>query len=74
MRSNSCRSGKYRCDDGFISVRTDDPKKKAASMGGFFNRMVRTLDCRQFLFQIFDLGATSHEATNIFALKLGLGA
>ena len=27
MRSNSRRSGKYRCDDGFISVRTDDPKK-----------------------------------------------
>jgi hypothetical protein len=43
-------------------------------MGGFFSRMVWTLDCRQFLLQVFNLGTTGHEATNIFALKLGLGA
>ena len=73
MRSNSGRLGKYRCDDGFISVRTDD-QKKAASMGGFFSHLVWRLDRRQFLFKVFDLGTTGHEATNIFALKLGLGA
>jgi len=47
---------------------------KSRLFGRLFICMVWTLDCGQFLFQVFDLGATSHKAANIFALKLGLGA
>ena len=58
---------RFRCHLGQMT-------KKSRLFGRLFVCMVRTLDCGQFLFQVFDLGAAGHEASDIFALKLGLGA